>query len=70
MRRETEGGQAVGRPGGRWSRFAAVLRRVIGAPDYAVYLAHCRNAGHAVHLTEREYVQEFYEAKGKTVRCC
>jgi uncharacterized short protein YbdD (DUF466 family) len=70
MRRETEGGQAVGRSGGRWSRIATVLRRIIGAPDYAAYLTHCRSAGHAVDLTEREYVQEFYEAKGKTVRCC
>ena len=69
MRLETEG-PADGPSGGRWSRIAAALRRVIGAPDYGAYVLHCRHAGHAVRLTEREYVQEFYESKGKTVRCC
>jgi uncharacterized short protein YbdD (DUF466 family) len=67
---ETEGGQADGRSGGRWSLIAAALRQVVGAPDYDAYVLHCRRAGHPVRLTEREYVQAFYEAKGKTVRCC
>ena len=41
-----------------------------GAPDYAAYLEHCRNAGHPALLTEREYVSEFFERKGRTARCC
>ena len=70
MRRGTEGGQAVGRSGGRWSRFLRALRRMVGAPDYEAYLEHCRAAGHQPLLSEREYVAEFFEAKGKGVRCC
>ena len=70
MRRETEGGQAAGRSGGRWSRFFGALRRMVGAPDYEAYLEHCRAAGHPPLLSEREYVAEFFEAKGKGVRCC
>jgi len=49
---------------------ARVLRRIIGAPDYEAYLEHCRAAGHAPRLDEREYVAEFFESKGKGVRCC
>ncbi len=49
---------------------ARVLRRIIGAPDYAGYLEHCREAGHDPTLGEREYVVQFFEAKGKGVRCC
>ena len=73
MRRGTEGaegGRAVGWTGGRWRRFVRVLRRVVGAPDYDLYLEHCRAAGHAPRLTEEQYVAEFFEAKGKGVRCC
>ena len=73
----TDGGQAVGRSlkdsltvaGGRLARVARLVRRIIGAPDYAAYLEHCRTAGHAP-LTEREYVREFFENKGKAPRCC
>jgi uncharacterized short protein YbdD (DUF466 family) len=50
-----------------WRR---VLRRIVGAPDYEAYLEHCREAGHPPCLTEREYVQQFFESKGKGVRCC
>ena len=73
MRRETN------RDGGRGTRdgapplptrVARVLRRIIGAPDYAAYLEHCRVAGHEPRLSEREYVAEFFESKGKGVRCC
>ena len=73
MRREIE------RDGGRGTtdgatpfpaRLARVLRRIIGAPDYAAYLEHCRVVGHEPRLSEREYVAEFFEAKGKGVRCC
>jgi uncharacterized short protein YbdD (DUF466 family) len=70
MRRETRGGQAVRRSGGQWSGIACVLRRIFGAPDYAAYLEHCRNAGHPARLTEREYVEDFFERKGRTARCC
>jgi len=49
---------------------ARVLRRIIGAPDYQAYLEHCRSAGHAPTLGEREYVARFFEAKGKGTRCC
>ena len=51
-------------------RIARVVRRIIGAPDYEAYLEHCRAAGHAPTLGEREYVAHFFEAKGKGVRCC
>jgi uncharacterized short protein YbdD (DUF466 family) len=70
MRRETEGGRAVRRTGGRWLRLVRVLRRIIGAPDYGAYLEHCDAAGHAPRLSEREYVDQFFESKGKGVRCC
>ena len=70
--------QAVGRYGGTavcwWSRLRAhlprVIRRIFGAPDYGAYLEHCRLAGRAPRLSEREYVREFFEAKGKSLRCC
>ncbi len=52
------------------ARLARVLRRIIGAPDYDGYLEHCRAAGHAPRLTEKEYVAQFFEAKGKDVGCC
>jgi uncharacterized short protein YbdD (DUF466 family) len=58
---------------GWWDRFTAVLRRIIGAPDYAGYLAHVK-ACHPdrVPLTEAEFVNERlksrYEQPGS--RCC
>jgi len=52
------------------ARVARIVRRIIGAPDYGAYLAHCRAAGHEPRLSEREFVAEFFEAKGKGVRCC
>jgi len=52
------------------SRLMRIVRQVIGAPDYGAYIEHCRRAGHPVHLTEREYVGEFFERKGRTPRCC
>ncbi|OLC71903.1 MAG: hypothetical protein AUH78_17325 [Gemmatimonadetes bacterium 13_1_40CM_4_69_8] len=69
MQRETEGGRGWSKTvkGGQgWLR---VLRRILGAPDYQAYLEHCR-AGHVPALSEREYVAQFFEAKGKGVRCC
>ena len=70
MRRETEGGRGRQRAaeGGRGWR--QVVRRIFGMPDYEAYLEHCRAAGHAPTLGEREYVAQFFEAKGKGVRCC
>ena len=47
-----------------------ILKQIVGAPDYEAYLEHCRDAGHAAFLTEREYVSEFFERKGQTIRCC
>ncbi len=46
------------------------LRHLVGAPDYEGYLEHCRRSQHSPRLTEREYVREFFENKGKGVRCC
>lgn len=52
------------------TRAARVVRRVIGAPDYAAYVEHCREAGHPPRLTEREFVDQSFQAKGGDVRCC
>jgi uncharacterized short protein YbdD (DUF466 family) len=58
----------------RWRRFRTaaprVLRRILGAPDYEAYLEHCRTAGHPVELDERRFCDEFFNAKGRTPRCC
>jgi uncharacterized short protein YbdD (DUF466 family) len=51
-------------------RVLRVIRQIIGAPDYDAYLEHCRTAGHPPRLTEREYVDRFFESKGKDLRCC
>ena len=70
MRREIERERGNGK-GETWlRRVASVARRMLGAPDYQAYLEHCRAAGHAPALGEREYVAQFFEAKGKGVRCC
>jgi len=52
------------------TRLVRVLRQILGAPDYQAYLEHCRAAGHEPALSEREYVVQYFEAKGKGVRCC
>jgi len=73
MRRETERERGNGKgetPLPIPARIARIVRRIIGAPDYAAYVEHCRVAGHAPPLSEREYVAQFFEAKGKGVRCC
>jgi len=64
MRQETNGREAV-RP-----RFLRVLRQILGAPDYAAYLEHCKRAGHQPPRSEREYLSDFFERKGRVVRCC
>ena len=70
MRRETRVGQSDGRTVGLWQQIGSAVRRIFGAPDYEAYLEHCRQAGHPPRLTEREYVVQFFESKGKGVRCC
>lgn len=50
--------------------FRHVFRRLLGAPDYEAYLEHCRRAGHAPRLTEREFVAQAFEAKAHGPRCC
>ena len=62
-----EGRTKAGDGGRGWRR---VVNRIIGAPDYAAYLEHCREAGHPPRLTEREFVAAFFESKGNGVRCC
>jgi uncharacterized short protein YbdD (DUF466 family) len=70
MPRGTEGGRGRQKAaqGGKGWRHA--VRRIFGMPDYEAYLAHCEAAGHEPQLSEREYVAQFFEAKGKGVRCC
>jgi uncharacterized short protein YbdD (DUF466 family) len=54
-------------------RLAAILRRIIGAPDYAAYVAHVR-AQHpgCEPMSEREFLAERltaqYERPG--AKCC
>ena len=68
--REIEGGRGRQKAaeGGKGWRHA--LRRMFGMPDYEAYLEHCASAGHEARLSEREYVAQFFESKGKGVRCC
>ena len=70
MRRETERETGNGKREMWLTRAARVVRRIICAPDYEAYLEHCRAAGHAPTLGEREYVARFFESKGKDLRCC
>ena len=70
MRRETRVGQSDSGTVGLWQQIGRTVRRIFGAPDYEAYLEHCRQAGHPPRLTEREYVVQFFESKGKGVRCC
>ena len=56
-----------------WRRATAVLRRIIGAPDYAGYVAHVKRCHpDRIPLTEAEFVSERlkarYEQPGN--RCC
>jgi len=70
MRREIDGGRGRQKAAEGGSGWRQVVRRIFGMPDYEAYVEHCRKAGHPVRLTERQYVKEFFEAKGKGVRCC
>jgi uncharacterized short protein YbdD (DUF466 family) len=51
-------------------RFRRVFRQILGAPDYAAYLEHCKRAGHGPSRNEREYLAEFFERRGRIPRCC
>ncbi len=46
------------------------LRQMLGFPDYAGYLEHCRRAGHPPRLGEREFLAEFFAQRGRAPRCC
>ena len=70
MRRETERETGNGTRETGFRRAAQAVRRIVGAPDYDAYLDHCARVGHPPRLTEKEYVAQFFEAKGKGVRCC
>lgn len=71
MRRETKSREeGRGKGEGTLPRLARVIRQILGAPDYQAYLDHCRDAGHPPLLDQREYVNDFFERKGRTVRCC
>lgn len=54
-------------------KLAAILRRIIGAPDYGAYLAHCA-AQHPERapLGEREFLAERWKARYETPggKCC
>ena len=55
------------------SRYAAILRRIIGVPDYDAYLAHLTtHQPDAIPLTPREFelarMHERYKQPGS--RCC
>ena len=66
-------GPAISAPIPWWRRASAVVRRIIGVPDYAVYVAHVKQCHpDRVPLTESEFVNERlkarYEQPGN--RCC
>jgi len=65
-------GQSVGRSS--WVRRAtAILRRVVGMPDYETYVAHLvqKHPGCAVP-SEQEYFDQYVTARysGGPTRCC
>ena len=70
MRRGTERETGDGKRDTWLRRASRMARKIFGAPDYEAYLEHCQAAGHPPRLSEREYVAQFFEAKGKGVRCC
>ncbi len=66
--------QPMPQAGPSWvQRAASLLRRIIGAPDYAAYLAHVR-AHHPdrIPLGEREFLAERLNARYEKpgARCC
>jgi uncharacterized short protein YbdD (DUF466 family) len=69
MRETRNGEEGRGKREAALPRLSRIIRQLFGAPDYAAYLKHCRDAGHPA-LSEREYVREFFEQKARTPRCC
>lgn len=61
------------RPRGAFARAAALIRRIIGAPDYASYVRHVAECHpEQTPLTEDEFLEERLEAKYSRPgqRCC
>jgi uncharacterized short protein YbdD (DUF466 family) len=56
----------------RMRKAAAVVRRILGVPDYERYLAHVRLAHpDQIPMTEREFFRERLEGRAKPgSRCC
>jgi uncharacterized short protein YbdD (DUF466 family) len=56
----------------RLERIAAVVRRILGVPDYERYLAHVRVAHPGQQpMTEEEFFRERLEGRAKPgSRCC
>lgn len=72
---EDEGSKIGGTPRepGLFSRINAVVRRVIGAPDYGVYLKHVvEHHPECTPLSEVEFLNERLTARYSTPgsRCC
>ena len=60
-------------PRGTFARAAALVRRIIGAPDYSAYLRHATECHpEMAPLTEDEFLEERLEAKYSRPgqRCC
>jgi uncharacterized short protein YbdD (DUF466 family) len=56
----------------RLGRIAAIVRRILGVPDYERYLAHVRVAHPGqTPMTEQEFFRERLEGRAKPgSRCC
>ena len=56
----------------RFRKIAAVVRRILGVPDYERYLAHVRLAHPGqTPLSEEEFFRERLEGRAKPgARCC
>jgi uncharacterized short protein YbdD (DUF466 family) len=56
----------------RMRKAAAIVRRILGVPDYERYLAHVRLAHpDQIPMTEREFFRERLEGRAKPgSRCC
>ena len=54
----------------RIQALARAARQVLGGPDYAAYLEHCRRAGHPPQHSEREFLDASFAERGRAPRCC
>ena len=69
----SHGGAVPGEPAGMARRVANVIRQIIGAPDYAAYLAHVRERHpERTPLSEQEFLQDRLTARYSRPgsRCC